>query len=117
MTGDGKLTPHATSWAKHFRDDINSLKESDEGGDFVRELNGDVRKVFHLHAEESCADGLHQGQLKNVRRLPRNKHTKRTSADVGRKKERSARKFLKTTQQEWRMKCMPFFFGEEAHMD
>ena len=38
MTSDGKLT------AKQFRDDINSLKEFDEGDDFVRELNGDVRR-------------------------------------------------------------------------
>ena len=38
MTSDGKLT------AKQFRDDINSLKEFDEGDDFARELNGDVRR-------------------------------------------------------------------------
>ena len=38
MASDGKLT------AKQFRDDINSLREFDEGDDFVRELNGDVRR-------------------------------------------------------------------------
>ena len=27
-------------------DDINSLNEFDEGEDFVRELNGDLRNVF-----------------------------------------------------------------------
>ena len=41
MKNDGKLTIHATPWAKQFRDDINSLKESDKGDDFVCELNGD----------------------------------------------------------------------------
>ena len=33
---------------KQFQDDINSLKEFDQGDDFVRELNGDSWKFFHL---------------------------------------------------------------------
>ena len=44
-----------TPWEKQFRDDINSLKEFDESDDFVRELNGDLKKVFHLYAEDFCA--------------------------------------------------------------
>ena len=52
MASDGKLTMYATPWAMHFRDDINSLEEFDEGYDFVRELNGDLKKVFYLYAED-----------------------------------------------------------------
>ena len=33
-------------WAKQFRDDINSLKEFDEGDDFVSQRNGDWMMVF-----------------------------------------------------------------------
>ena len=45
---DGQMPLHEerwetdnTQWAKQFRDNINSLKEFDEGDDFVCELNGD----------------------------------------------------------------------------
>ena len=37
--GDNPI--HATPWAKQVRDDINSLKEFDEGDDFLCELNGE----------------------------------------------------------------------------
>ena len=54
MTSDGKLTFYATPWATQFRDDINSLKEFDEGDDFVRGLNGDLT-FFYLYAVDFCA--------------------------------------------------------------
>ena len=48
MTSEGKLTIYVNPWPKQFRNDINSLEECDEADEFVRELNGDLRKVFFL---------------------------------------------------------------------
>ena len=42
-------------WKKQLRDDNSSLKEFDEGDDFVRALHDDLRKVLHLYAEYFCA--------------------------------------------------------------
>ena len=44
---EGTLTAHVTPWAKHFRDDIEALKEFDDGDVFVRELHGDLRRTRH----------------------------------------------------------------------
>ena len=41
------LTAHVTPWAKQFRDDIDALKEFDEGDVLVRELQGDLRRTRH----------------------------------------------------------------------
>ena len=48
VTSEGKPIIYATPRAKQFREDIKSLKEIDEGDDLVRELNGDLRKLFFL---------------------------------------------------------------------
>ena len=45
MTSGEKPTVHATPRAKQFRDDIEALKEFDEGDEFVRQLEGDLRNV------------------------------------------------------------------------
>ena len=58
MMSDGKLTIHATPWAKQFQDDIISLTEFDEGDDVVRELHEDLRKVFFLVCRRFCAPDL-----------------------------------------------------------
>ena len=44
---EGTLTAHVTPWAKHFRGDIEALKEFDDGYVFVRELQGDLRRTRH----------------------------------------------------------------------
>ena len=58
MTEDGKLTSCTTPWAKQFQDDINSLKEFEGSDDFVFELDGDLRKVCRLYADDFCAIDL-----------------------------------------------------------
>ena len=48
MTRDGKLTAHATPWAKQFPDDIEALKELDEGDDITKGLPLACRFVYSL---------------------------------------------------------------------
>ena len=54
LTREGKLAAHATPWAKQFRGDIEALTLFDESDVFVRELQGDLRKVFS-HVDSFCA--------------------------------------------------------------
>ena len=58
MTEDGKVTPKTTPYAKRFQDDINSLKEFEGGDDIVFELDGGLRKVCRLYADDFCAIDL-----------------------------------------------------------
>ena len=58
MTSSGKLTIHATPWAKQFQDDIEALKEFDEGDGFFHELNEELTNVFLKHVVECCALGF-----------------------------------------------------------
>ena len=44
---EGTLTAHVTPWAKQFRDDIEALKEFDEGDVLVREIQGNLRRTRH----------------------------------------------------------------------
>ena len=47
------LTAHVTPWAKQFRDDIEALKEFDEGDVLVREIQGDLRRTRHWSSAEA----------------------------------------------------------------
>ena len=55
MTSVEKLIAHATPRAKKFRNDIEALKEVDDGDQFVRELQRDSRKVMSSHVDLCCA--------------------------------------------------------------
>ena len=90
MTNEGKLTRQ-----KQFRDEINSLKEFDEGDDFVRELDRDVRKVFSLYAEDFCAIEL------NVIRAKALEHNVATPGTVRELEEVPE----KQTHNTWRCRC------------
>ena len=70
------------------QNDFNPLKEFEESDDFVRESNGDLRKVFGLYADESGT-------------------TKRINADAGQKKMRGVGNLVRRMKQELRMKCTP----------
>ena len=48
------MTAHATSQTKQFTDDVEALKEFDEGDEFVCKLQEDLRKFFCSHAEVFC---------------------------------------------------------------
>ena len=99
MKNDGKLTIHATPWAKRFRDDINSLKEFDEGDDFVCELNGDWMKFFvcrrflRTRFNFDPKNGRLQKQQKNVRSLVRKKTPKTYHCRCWAKEVRNAPSF------------------------
>ena len=58
MTDDRILTPCTTPRAKLFQNGIVSLKEFEGVDDLVRGLNGDLRKVFWMYADDLSAIDL-----------------------------------------------------------
>ena len=98
MPSEGKLTIHATPWAKQFQDHINSLEEFDEGDDFVPEMNGDLRKVFFMHMEDfsililpCCEQGTGAEQSR-----PRERNAQNIPAQMPNKRRREVHVFLHT---------------------
>ena len=78
----------------------------------MRELDGDLRKVFFSRADTFCEldfscseqntgapNGRLQGQSRNVKRPLGKKRTKHLSADAGQKNVRNASCILKRTKQ------------------
>ena len=81
-TSEGELTAHATPRAKQFRDDIEALKEFDEGDELVCELHGNLIKVFSSHVDSFSALDLNVIRARHGCRATPPPGTRREFGDV-----------------------------------
>ena len=108
LTRDEKLSGHVTPWANEFRDDTEALKEFAEGDVFVRELQGDCRRVFSSHVDSFCALDLNVVRTRHSRRAippPATRQKQEEVTEIETYKKLQCRRCTKEGQ-----RCTEFYF-------